>query len=245
MNLRQLLVACCAVAMLAWNVGMAQQAPNPQSPAQTAPGTASTEGASAGASSDNVKSEKQKHWSGSLVDIGCMAKALNNQNNGANPSAGTSAPVSHFADSGSPMQAGQQPGGIAPGQGPVGQGQGTSPALPGQGQNQNSQDMSPEQAAQIARANKVDDAARQCVPSSSTQVFGLAMSGGQVVKFDADGNTKAQEAIKGTEVEPGKKVKAKVTGTMEDRTTVRVASVEVKGKRASASSPNSASGAGQ
>ena len=94
-------------------------------------------------------------------------------------------------------------------------------------------DMSQAQAAQMAKAERIDNAAKQCSPSSSTQMFGLSMSGGQVVQFDRDGDAKAAEALKDVSIQPGKKVKAKVTGTMANTTTVKVASVEVKGKHAS------------
>ena len=69
-----------------------------------------------------------------------------------------------------------------------------------------------------------------CVASPSAQALGLATSDGQVMQFDPAGNTKAKEALKGADVQPGKKVKAKVTGTMEDKTTVKVAAIDVKAK---------------
>lgn len=100
--------------------------------------------------------------------------------------------------------------------------------------------MTPAQSAEMARAERIDNAARQCPASASTQKFGLSMSGGQVVQFDNSGNTKAQDALREVAVKPGKNIKAKVTGTMQDKQVVRVASVEVKGKRA-----GNASGAGQ
>jgi hypothetical protein len=102
--------------------------------------------------------------------------------------------------------------------------------------------MNPQQSAQMEKATRIDKAAKQCPASPSTQNFGLAMSGGQVVQFDSSGNSKAQEALKGIEVQPGKKIKAKVTGTMENQQTVRVASVEVKGKKGAGSGPNSGTG---
>jgi hypothetical protein len=58
----------------------------------------------------------------------------------------------------------------------------------------------------------------------------LEKGDGAVVQFDPAGNAKAKDAIKDANVEQGKKLKAKVTGTMENDTTVRVASVEVKAK---------------
>jgi hypothetical protein len=102
--------------------------------------------------------------------------------------------------------------------------------------------MTPQQSAQMAKANRIDNAAKQCAASASTQTFGLAMSGGQVVQFDSSGNSKAQEALKDVEMQPGKKIKAKVTGTMENQQTVRVASVEVKGKKGAGNASNSGAG---
>lgn len=68
------------------------------------------------------------------------------------------------------------------------------------------------------------------LPPPSSQALGLATSDGQVMQFDADGNEKAKEALKHADVQPGKKVKAKVTGTMEDKSTLKVAAVDVKPK---------------
>jgi hypothetical protein len=50
------------------------------------------------------------------------------------------------------------------------------------------------------------------------------------MQFDPDGNEKAKEALKDADLQPGKKVKAKVTGILEDKTTLKVAEVDVKGK---------------
>ena len=106
-------------------------------------------------------------------------------------------------------------------------------ALPaGQGPDQNP-DISQAQAAQMARANKVDNEAKQCVATAATTVFGLVLADGQMVRFDDEGNAKTGEALKAVTLEPGKRVKAKVTGTLEGSDTVKVASVEIKGKRSS------------
>jgi hypothetical protein len=90
--------------------------------------------------------------------------------------------------------------------------------------------MSADEQAQTARAEKIDNAVKQCAASPSAQTLGLATSDGQVLQFDQDGNAKAREALKSADVEPGKKIKAKVTGTMENKATVNVASIEIKGK---------------
>jgi hypothetical protein len=102
----------------------------------------------------------------------------------------------------------------------------TDPGFPSDNQIPTSED----QRAQLAQAARVDDAARQCVASPLTQTLGLAMADGQVVQFDQDGCAKAREALKSADVQAGKKIKAKVVGSMEDKTTVNVASIEIKGK---------------
>lgn len=267
MSFRKFLVGGCAGTLLFWGPVWAQRSPNPQSAGQqqSSPGavqpgsaqspvmpgnTTTTEEPSPPANStgmNEAKEGKEQHWSGNLVDVPCMVKLLRNPQQGATSegrtgsSSASPAGVPHFMGSGFDGQAGQQPGaGTTPGAPTQGQAP-ASPSLPSQ-QAPDSSGMTAAQKAQMARAEQVDKAAKQCVASSSTQNFGLAMSGGQVVQFDAGGNNKAQEALKEVQVQPGKKVKAKVTGTLQDKVTVKVASVEVKGKRA-AGTP--ASGTGQ
>jgi len=203
-----------------------------EAPENTAPGSTGTQKAD----------QKEKHWSGALVDVSCMAKELSAGSNASpQPAAAASAPtgVPHFMSETpepSPQTGQQQPGGAAmrPGEGnPT-----TSNATPA------ATDMSPADAAQMAKAARIDNAAKQCSPTSSTQAFGLSMSGGQVVQFDRDGDAKAAGALKEVSVQPGKRVKAKVTGTLANTTTVKVASIEVKGKRSSQASSAPASGSG-
>ena len=124
--------------------------------------------------------------------------------------------------------------------GPMAPGQG--PATPNQYPVGNNPDTTVPNSAQMAKAERMDNAVKQCTPSALTQTFGLALSDGQVMKFDEQGNAKATDAVKNTAPEPGKKIKAKVTGIMEENDTVRVASLEVKGKRSSAPSPASSGG---
>jgi hypothetical protein len=109
---------------------------------------------------------------------------------------------------------------------------------PGQNPDQNP-DISQAQAAQMAQADKLDREAKQCTATTSTTAFGLVPPGGHMVRFDEDGNTKAGEALRTITVEPGKAVKAKVTGIPAGGDIVNVASVEVKGK--SGKHPSSAS----
>lgn len=99
--------------------------------------------------------------------------------------------------------------------------------------------MSPQEQEQQARANAINHAEKECVATPSTQAFGLAMSGGRVLRLDPSGNEKVLDALKRVEVKPGKKVKAKVTGTKEGATTVNVSSVQVKGKRLTSASASS------
>lgn len=268
MSLRKLFIVGCVGAVLFWGAAWAQRGPSPQSSVQqdsppnavqsqpgstqspVAPGnTTTTEEPTPASSSTSMskgKDGKEQHWSGSLVDIPCMAKLLRSQQQsttpgGAGATGASQGSAPRFMGSGFTGQAGQQPGGAgAPGVPAQGQAPAT-PSIPSR--TPDNSGMTPAQAAQMARTERVDKAAKQCVASSSTQNFGLAMSGGQVVQFDSDGNSKAQEALKEVQVQPGKKVKAKVTGTMQNNVTVKVASVEVKGKRAPGS--GSTSGAGQ
>lgn len=226
MNLRVVIIIASSALLFAWCSAVAQQSPS---------------GPSVASSSANAKTEKPKHWSGSLVDVSCMSKALS-QTEAPKSGSGPEGHLPHLLGSSFAAQTGQPPGGPIPA-GQAGQAPGTPSTYPAP-EGAQSPDMSPEQAEQIAKASKVDEAAKQCAAGPSTQAFGLAMSGGQVVKFNTDGNTKALEALKEVEVQPGKKVKAKVTGTMQDESTVKVASVEVKGKRAPGSQPSSSPGAG-
>lgn len=272
MAFRKFIVGGCAGILLLWCSAWAQQSPSPpvagqqdSSPgvAQSQPGTVqppaspgnttTTEEpppASSSTTMNQGKAGKERHWSGNLVDIPCMAKLLRNSQQGATSESGTGgtdasrAGAPHFVGSGSTGQAGQQPGGgITPGAGAPVQGQAPpAPSMPSQGQPANGSGMSPAQQAQMARAERVDNAARQCIASSATQNFGLAMSGGQVMQFDRDGNSKAQQALKEVHLQPGKRIKARVTGTMENNVTVKVASVEVKGKRAPGSASTSGTG---
>lgn len=82
----------------------------------------------------------------------------------------------------------------------------------------------------MEQQERMDSAIKKCTPTPSTQSFGLAMNNGQLFQFDEEGNLKAIEALRENPAEPGKKVKAKVGGTMQDNTTVKVASVDIRSK---------------
>lgn len=226
------------------NPGATTESATPQSPATPANPT-TTENPSVNASSASAQrhmsTEKEKHWSGSLVDVGCMAKTLGSGTSNASPAATAGTPAAatpHFTPAPDQLQ---QPGGQGAGATPAGQAgsagrPGVGPTYPGQESGQNP-DISQTQSAQAAAAaERMDAAAKQCAASTSTQSFGLALSDGKVVQLDNQGNTQASEALKTIDVQPGKKVKAKVTGAVEDNNIVRVASVEVKGKKISPSS---------
>jgi hypothetical protein len=192
----------------------------------------------------DTKPPKEKHWTGILVDVGCMTKALGADNLGYPTGSVFNAP--HLAGWGaaipqktldhapegntiSPVQDSfASPGQQQPGQ--PGQ-QGTTPAPSPRGPEPmpGTQERVPDAtSAEQERAIKVNDAAAVCAASSLTQTVGLATGEGQVFKFDQDGNLKAEEALKSADVPPGKKVKAKVTGTLKDQSTVMVASIEIK-----------------
>ncbi len=195
------------------DAGWAQQTPANPNPAE--PTTKSGK---------NTSNEKQ--WTGSLVDVSCMAKTLAS-GNAVTPPAEPAPTLPHYMgeDPASP-QAGQLPG--VGGQGGMGPGQRSQE--PGPPTTTTDSGLSADEQARVNQASKVDNAAKVCAASPSSQALGLATSDGQVMQFDPDGNEKAKEALKDADLHPGKKVKAKVTGILEDKTTLKVAEVDVKGK---------------
>ena len=203
----------------------------------TAQGTDNQTSAAKSGPNAKHKPEKERHWSGSLVDAHCMVKAISTPNGGADENLGrpnTGAPRREWLPEES-SQTGSPSPQMGPGQSP----RQTGALPPGQNPDQNP-DISQAQAAQMARANKLDNEAKQCVATAATTVFGLVAADGQMVRFDDEGNTKAGEALRSATVEPGKRVKAKVTGMLADRDTVNVSSVEIKGKAGKHPSPASA-----
>jgi hypothetical protein len=213
MKLKAVGVTVSLAAVFICGAGSAQQTPGAQGPAGT-----STK------SAKNVP--KEKHWSGNLVDVSCMAKTLAS-GNAVTPLAEPAPTAPQFMGGGAVSpQAGQVPG--AGGQGGMGTGQrGQEPNLPATATNP---DLSTDDQARMSQANKLDNAVKACAASRSSQALGLATSDGQVMQFEPDGNEKAKEALKDADVQPGRKVKAKVTGTMEDEATLKVAAVDVKPK---------------
>lgn len=225
MKLRTYAATVPLATVLVFGIGWSQQQPVGQSTAE-----APSKGAKVTA--------KEKHLNGSLVDIGCMVTTLR-QVSKASPQTGAGPGVAHFMGAGvAAAQAG--PGQVSPGGPGPGTMQGPMQRNPDTGvppDNPASTNPDPQQA-QLEQAMKVDKAANECVASPQAQNLGLAMSGGQLVQFDQNGNAKAKDALKTVDVEPGKKIKAKVTGTMEDKNTVNVASIEIKGKRGTGKNAN-------
>ncbi len=234
-----LVLTATAFLLMGVTAALPQQEPSPspdQGGATQGPGTAQSSNETSGKKA-NV--EKPKHWSGSLVDADCMVKAISTLN--ARQQATTPQGVSHFLPEAPAGQYGPAGGGAGPQTQP---GQGMPPAqqqpMPGQ-----SPSTFPDtaQSAQMARASMIDDAAKQCAARDTTHTFGLVLGDGQIMRFDEEGNAKASAALKESEPKEGKKVKAKVTGTMASGSEVKVASLEIKGKKSSTKSePTSPSG---
>jgi hypothetical protein len=197
------------------SVPQSTQSSGMQSPASQPQSTSATD-----------KPGKPKKWSGKLVDAPCMMKALNTF--AASTQQNASPDVPHFL--GGPSEPVQYAGGGAQQpQMPGGQGRQQSPNMPvgQQGQNPN---MGPNETAQMQGAAMIDNAAKQCAATPSTTSFGLALGDGQVIKFDGDGDSKASQAVKDVELEPGKAVKATIKGIDQGSGSVQVASVEIKHK---------------
>lgn len=222
-------------ALLVCTAGWAQQTPNSPTSPETSTKTA-----------NNAKSSaKGKHWTGILVDVGCMSKTLGAENMvipagpvfGAPHLIGWGAAIPQktldHAPSGNVLPAEQEsfmpPGQQQPGQpGQQGTMPSTAPRNPEPVPGTMEQLPDPTNGAQ-ARATRVNDDARMCAASRSTETVGLATGEGQVFQFDQDGNAKAKTALKAADIPPGKKIKAKVTGTLQDQSTVMVAAIEIKG----------------
>ena len=127
------------------NPGATTESATPQSPATPANPT-TTENPSVNASSASAQrhmsTEKEKHWSGSLVDVGCMAKTLGSGTSNASPAATAGTPAAatpHFTPAPDQLQ---QPGGQGAGATPAGQAgsagrPGVGPTYPGQESGQN------------------------------------------------------------------------------------------------------------
>lgn len=186
---------------------------------------------------------KQKKWKGKLVDENCLAKAMNTVSVHDLSSAGQGAP--HFANGplqpepffGGGAQQNQPPVVTCPGvgcgspdakTGPYPMRDGLGGAMgPGPGNSNTRPDIN----ARLHHAAMVDDAVKKCPASQTTSDFGLVLSSGQVIEFNQEGNSKASQAIKVAELSPGSPAKATVEAIEENSGSVRVTSVQIKGKR--------------
>ena len=173
-----------------------------------------------------MKPQKHRKWTGSLVDAGCITTALRRF-----PSADEALfpdPLSRFWQTLQDSQRADQErksGGWSP------QGQRQTPSKAAwtgdsDGEPEASEQQIAMQRAQLKRAKVLEQVVKACTPTPPTMHYGLVVSGGQLLKFDAAGDSKAKEAINVSAVEPGKALRVTVTGVIEAEDTVRVASIE-------------------
>ena len=178
------------------------------------------------------KAQKPRKWTGSLVDADCVSKAL--RRIPGIEAALFPDPLAEFWQTLQSSQRAEQErnsGAWSP------QGQPETPShaawsMDSDGEPEASERQIAMQTAQLKRAKMLEAAATAtaCTPSRPTMHYGLLISGGQLLKFDAAGDFKAKEAIDISPVEPGKTVKVKVTGIVVADDTVRVASIELRGR---------------
>ena len=202
----------------------------PQEPAgDNAAGVASPK--ANGATAAQRKPEKLRKWSGNLVDADCMTNALR-QIPSLDPSLD---PFSAFWQSIESSQRDQQAhrsGAWSP--------QATPPAL-NQTAWSGDSDGEPElserelamQRAQLREAAVLEQSAKACAPNGPTTHYGLLVSSGELLRFDTAGNLKAKEAVNISApegIEPGRAVKASVTGMPERENWVIVASIKIKSR---------------
>ena len=178
---------------------------------------------------------RQNHWTGNLVDTECMSNALGGRHNlyaVVEPLMNVPHVVGDPAARPSTGQVPTQPGTASP------SGQTSKPvhrvhrpnlsSETDQTSQYSSVDLNEDQRTQLERVNRVESAAGNCGASPLTQSLGLAMADGNVVKFDQDSCVKVRGALKDANPLPGRKVTAKVTGTVDDESVVRVAAVDVR-----------------
>lgn len=168
------------------------------------------------------------HWKGSLIDIACMKRYLSFRPVGNDPEAQgprfRPADTPHFLPANGAR-------GLAAGQTiTIGDAGGRAITVLAQPPESPNYPLAKEKMVRL-----FDRGVVQCAATPSTRAFGLAMWNGvkgysRLLPFDEVGNERAAEALRDVIVKPGKKLEAKVTGTMVDGTTVDVDSVDVKGK---------------
>lgn len=200
------------------------------------PGNSST-------SADHAGNHRERHWSGTLVDIGCMNTSLGPAAVREAASA-PSLPMAHLSGWGAilpqPSPAEQHPpdgntlgptqqGALLPAQ------DGTQPQPAPRGVVPDPATMAPlpdpSGGQSQERANVVNRAAKHCGVSTASATVGIATGEGQILKFDQAGATKARQALRTADpqLKPGKKIKVKVSGMLADASTIAVASIEIKG----------------
>jgi hypothetical protein len=87
------------------------------------------------------------------------------------------------------------------------------------------------QAAQLKKADRLQQQVKTCTPNEPKSHYGLILTNGQFLKFDTPGNSKVTEALTGTDLPRGKAIKVKISGVISnDDNTVTVASIEIKGQ---------------
>lgn len=175
-------------------------------------------------------SPKVHKWSGSLVDAGCMANALRQipcLDQMISPEPLAQYHLQGIEDSQpTPQGAGA---GTTPTQAPT-----HPPSQPPEARGSNGEAETSErelamQAAQLRRAELEEQKVKMCTPRQPTTHFGLVVSGEHLLKFDSGGDFKAMSALKASVIQPGKPVKAKVTGEMlEAENIITVTSIEIK-----------------
>lgn len=177
--------------------------------------------------------QKDRKWSGNLVDAGCMASALRqipsiDQMLSPEPLGEYYLQGTQTAQSSQAPQPGAGVPTSAPATRPAGQ---PEAAREPSGEPETSARELAMQAAQLHRAEMVKEKVQMCTPRRLATQFVLFTSGDHLVKFDASGNLKTLRALNASAPAPGKPIKAKVTGVLtEGEDTVLVASVEINGQ---------------
>lgn len=165
--------------------------------------------------------KKLRKWTGNLVDVVCMQSALRqipSPNQLANP-------LSQYFDVLEKTQRDQQEHTSPVGSAPPNR---AESSLDRDGEPQSSEREIAAQEAQLWRMKMLEEAATACTPRNPTKHFGLWIAEGKLLKFDDAGNLKSKEIVDTSRLEPGQKVKVRVTGAIEEADTISVASIEIK-----------------
>ncbi len=175
---------------------------------------------------------QQQHWTGNLVDTECMSSALGRK---FSPYVAMEPLmyVPHVVGEGKappPSAHASTPGGVAAqtAQPPSAVTRATHTSEFDQSSQYSSVDLNEGQRAQLDELSRVEKAAGNCGVSPLTESLGLAMADGKVVQFDQPSCAKVRGTLKNANALPGMKVKAKVTGIIDDSAMMRIAEVEVR-----------------